>query len=58
MLLEVYDRVIVYDPRYYVKTIGSISEWVENLSVKDIYCILSEGYANDESFIRLCNIHY
>ena len=57
---EVYDRVLLYDPRYYTKKqIGSVSELVERYAVTDIYVIVGDSHAfKDENFFPSCNSQF
>lgn len=56
---EVYDRVLLYDPRYYNKNqMGSVVNLIEQYLVTDIYMIIGELHAFDGSFFQLCNRHF
>lgn len=55
-LLEGYDRIVLYDARYYEPfAMGAISEHVEAYGVQDIYVILDEGSFAGGTYISLCN---
>ena len=55
-LLEAYDRVLLYDPRYYEPfAMGTISGHVEAYGVQDIYFIADEGSFCGGTFFSLCN---
>ena len=55
-LIEAYDRVLLYDPRYYEPfAMGHISEHVEGYGVEDIYFIADDGSFCGDTFISLCN---
>ena len=55
-LTEAYDRVILYDPRYYdKKAMGTLSEQIEAYNIKDIYLIVGELHAFDDSYFKLCS---
>ena len=59
MFAEVYSRVFYYDPRYYsVKQMGHVSELIEENSVTDIFMIIGELHAFDDSFFTFCNRHF
>lgn len=59
MFAEVYSKVFYYDPRYYsVKSMGHISELVEENNVTDIFMIVGELHAFDDSFFAMCNRHF
>ena len=55
--VEAYERVLLYDPRYYSKgKMGSVSDLVERYGVKDIYMIIGDSHAfNDDTFFSACN---
>ncbi|MBQ5991631.1 MAG: hypothetical protein IJL62_03680 [Clostridia bacterium] len=56
---EVYDRVLVYDPRFYNKNqMGSVSGIIEQYGVTDIYLIVGDLHAFDDSYFKLCNNHF
>lgn len=55
-LMEAYDRVLLYDPRYYEPfAMGRISEHVDAYGVQDIYFIVDDGSFCGDTFISLCN---
>lgn len=55
-LLEVYDRVLLYDPRYYEPfAMGHISENAEAYGVQDVFFIADEGSFAGGTFFTLCN---
>ena len=59
MFAETYSRVCWYDPRYYdLNAMGSVSALCEEKEVYDIYLIVGELHAFDESFFQLCNRHF
>ena len=54
---EVYDRVIVYDPRYYKKAqMGSVADLIEKNEVMDIYVIVGDSHAlSEDGYFASCN---
>ena len=59
MLAEVYDQVLIYDARYYLKSqMGSVSSLADTYAVQDIYLILGEFHAFDESYFAMCRRHF
>ena len=58
---EVYDRAIVYDPRYYDRNaMGSVSDLIGAWGVQDIYMIVGDHdfYDTERLFYILCNRHF
>lgn len=59
MFSEVYSTVFYYDPRYYsTKSMGKISELIDKNEITDIFMIVGELHAFDDSFFALCNRHF
>ena len=54
---EAYDRVVLYDPRFYTKNkIGSVSDVIERFGVTDIYVMVGDTHAFfDDTFFASCN---
>ena len=56
---EAYDRVMIYDPRFYNKgEMGSLSGLIDQYRVQDIYLVVGELHAFDESFFLQCRRHF
>lgn len=56
---EAYDRVIIYDSRFYSKKqMGAVADLLEQNGVQDIYVILGELHAFDESYLLNCSRHF
>lgn len=57
--MEIYDRVIVYDPRYYDKPImGALSDLIERYEVRDIFLVAGEVDVYDPPYLQLLNRHF
>ena len=55
MLLSVYDRVVVYDPRYYEPEVGAVSDLIDLFAPDDMFIIISEREVFETDFIGVCN---
>lgn len=54
-----YDRVIIYDPRYYDKALmGSLSQTIEGYGVQDIFAVAGEVDLYDSVYLNLLNQHF
>ena len=56
---QVYDRVILYDSRYYEKyAMGAVSDLIESWGVQDIYLVAGEGNVYEKHFLAACSHQY
>ena len=56
---EAYDRVILYDSRFYSKKqMGSVADLLEQNGVQDIFVMLGELHAFDDSYLINCSRHF
>lgn len=57
---EAYDRVVLYDPRFYTKKqLGSVSDVIERYGVSDIYVMVGDTHTFfDDTFFASCNSQF
>lgn len=57
---EAYDRVVLYDPRFYTKKqLGPVSDAIERFGVTDIYVMVGDTHTFfDDTFFASCNSQF